>query len=205
MARYSSYGDRTSNIYQEIRDSDPKYSEIGHVNSVMKKRVDYDNRPAPEIPEVSTANGLNRNENGYEKLEFKTTDPDVEQGKRGNDYTIPSEQTSPGKSEEDPGDNRDSYLQFISEGNDTYDKPKDITEIIDECAKPNKRNKNGTEDSDEGVIVEPQGIHNRLDSEIIMEDNTDIYNQVDEIGNHDGITAQIDDAVFQNIESLNTK
>ena len=199
VGRHSSFGDRTSNVYQEIGDNDPSvhyYSEIGHVNAIFAKAksLDYDSRPAPEIPRIKNRPPLDvvdELEPGYDKI--KQDKEKAENGVAG--YANPKREGSFRKPEdfEEKADNDDSYSKLMES-----EKLEEVNEINNKYAKLDKakKSKKKIDKADEGVEVEHPDVR-RIGSEMIMEDNMDLYMSADET---EGIKA---DDVFQNSNNNN--
>ena len=149
--------------------------------------MDYDSRPAPEIPGINNRAPLDvvdELEPGYDKIK-----EDKEKAKNGEvaGYATPkiegSNQTSGDVDEKEGSEN--SYSKLLES-----EKP----EITDDYAKPDKENKSIRKIVD--VDVGHPDVR-RIGSEMIMEDNLDLYMAADET---EGIKA---DSVFQNCSNNN--
>ena len=199
MARYSSYGDKSSSIYLEINDIDPSvpdYTEKGHVDSVHvldRERLDYNPRPPPEIPRVNGVHldGANKVDAGYEKIkESQSKVPYEELGKSVNVYAkleSPKREFSDEKVEVVTGeldDTDDTYSKVVRPNKKMYhkkpgnptDKQDDYTRLKKKIMFENDHNERintGTDHSDLKDVIR--------DYEILMEDNADIYIPADEI------------------------
>ena len=153
--------------------------------------MDYDSRPAPEIPGINNRAPLDvvdELEPGYDKIK-----EEKEKAKNGDvaGYATPkiegSNQISGDVDEKEVSEN--SYSKLLES-----EKP----EITDDYAKPDKENKSirKIDNVDEGVDVGHPNVR-RIGSEMIMEDNMDLYMSADET---EGIKA---DSVFQNCSNNN--
>ena len=185
-------------MYQEIGDNDPAvhyYSEIGHVNAIFAKAksLHYDSRPAPEIPRINNRPPLDlvdELEPGYDKI--KQEKDKAENGVAG--YANPKREGSFRKPEEfeEKADSDDSYSKLMES-----EKLEEVNEINNKYAKLDmaKKSKKQTDKVNEGVEVEHPDVR-RIGSDMIMEDNMDLYISADET---EGIKVD----VFQNNNNKN--
>lgn len=132
--------------------------------------------------------------NYYAKINAVTEDATATEDPDGSDINSYSKLVL---SENDPSvePNKENYTQLETSGGGEYDKLESPTTNTDkyEYTLPNKGdtdNKVTGKNEDEGIEVEPREIDlRRLDSEVVMEDNVDLYISADEAENNDkGIT-----------------